>query len=138
MDELLNIKKRFSRSSKRKFLNIVENKLIEYGYKCETKTFWRLLKSVNLETKIEKLEYIFIAHYDTGTILPIWMNWLMKFVGINRQLLIALLIVIFIKIIIPTIDNYQPIVAEILSVLFLVSTLTIFIHNLSKMVPKTA
>ncbi|MCH7827653.1 MAG: M28 family peptidase [Bacteroidetes bacterium] len=129
MEELLNIKKRFSRSSKRKFLNIVENKLIEYGYKCETKTFWRLLKSVNLETKIEKPEYIFIAHYDTGTIMPFWVNWLMKLIGINRQLLIALLIVIFIKIIIPTIDNYQPIVAEILSVLFLVSTLTIFIPN---------
>lgn len=129
MQELLNIKKRFSRSSKKKFLNIVEKKLKEYGYEYEKKTFWRLLKSINLETKIENPEYIFIAHYDTGTIMPFWTNWLMKLIGINRILLIIFPLIAFTEVIIPSIENYQPILAEILSTLFFVTLLTIFIPN---------
>ncbi len=129
MKEILNIKKRFSRNDKNKFLKVIETELTELGYEVEKKNFWRLLSSVNLETKNDNPEYIFVAHYDTGTIMPFWMNWLMKLVGINRQILMIIFLVVFIKILIPFVGEYQPIVGEILSGLFFIPLLLILVPN---------
>ena len=129
MEEILNIKKRFSRYNKTKFLAVIKDKLNDYGYEFKEKKFWRLLTSINLETKNDNPEYIFIAHYDTGTIMPFWMNWLMKLIGINRQLLMIFILVGFIKLFIPFVEGYQPIVGEILSAFIFIPLLLIFIPN---------
>jgi hypothetical protein len=129
MQELLNITSRFGRKNKNKFLNMVEQELTSYGYECQMKSFWRLLRSVNLETQIENPRYLFIAHYDTGTIMPFWMHGLMRLLGINRQILMILLMVLFIKILLPYIEEIQPIVATTLSMLLFIPLLGIFIPN---------
>lgn len=129
MQKILTIKKRFNRSSKIKFLNIIKGKLNEYGYEYEEKKFWRILTSINLETKNDNPEYIFIAHYDTGTIMPFWMNWLMKLIGINRQFLMIFLLIGFINVFIPFVENYQPIIGEILSALIFIPLLLMLIPN---------
>ncbi|MBN1950781.1 MAG: M28 family peptidase [Bacteroidales bacterium] len=93
MEELLKVKKRLRRKSKTKFLDLIQKKLNLYGYECNTTTHLGFFKSINLETKTENPRYIFVAHYDTLTIMPFWMSWLMRLVGINRQLL--LIVVLF-------------------------------------------
>jgi hypothetical protein len=128
MEKLLSIEKRFSRLNKNKYLKIIEDKLIDFGYECEKKTHRGLIRSVNLETKNENPEYLFIAHYDTGTIIPLWMNWLMKLTGINRQFL--MLIVGFgLVIAFTAIEMHFPVIGKIITILFFASMLTILIPN---------
>lgn len=126
MQDILSIKTRTNRKNKDKFLSVVDNKLKEMGYKTQHHHFKGLLSSVNLETECENAEYIFIAHYDTATIMPFWMVWLMKLTGINRQLL---LIGIMMAFMIPfefIADSY-PIAANAISVIFWLTFLTLFI-----------
>ena len=99
MEKLLEIQRRFFRKEKNKFLDIVEEKLTEYGYEFERKKFGSIIKSVNLETKSTQPEFIFIAHYDTGTIMPFWISWLMRFFGVNNQLLMIIPVCILIGLI---------------------------------------
>lgn len=129
MKELLDIRKRFNRYEKTKFLNIVEKKLSELGYETERKKFVNLLVSENLETKNNNPEYIFIAHYDTGTIMPFWMNWLMKLIGVNRQILMIVFTVGLISYLIPFVEGYDPFIGRILSLIFVISLLLAFIPN---------
>ncbi|MFA7081348.1 MAG: M28 family peptidase [Bacteroidales bacterium] len=129
MKELLDIRKRFNRYEKKKFLKIVEDKLTELGYETERKKFVNLLISENLETKHDNPEYIFIAHYDTGTIIPFWLNWLMKLIGINRQILMIVIIVGLINFLIPFIGGYQPIIANVFSAIIFISLILAFIPN---------
>jgi len=93
MDKILELQRRFFRKEKNKFLDTVEEKLTEYGYEFERKKFGNIIKSVNLKTKSIQPEFIFIAHYDTGTIAPFSFSWLMKIFGVNNQLLIIILVV---------------------------------------------
>ena len=89
MEKILEIQRRFFRKEKNKFLDTVEEKLTEYGYEFERKSFGKIIKSVNLETKTksEQPEFIFMAHYDTGQMIPFWMGWIMKLFGHNNILL---------------------------------------------------
>ena len=49
----------FFREEKNQFLEVVEEQLTEYGYESERKSFEKIVKSVNLETKCDKPEFIF-------------------------------------------------------------------------------
>lgn len=129
MKDLLDINKRFSRKGKRLFLGIVEQKLKALGYKTERVSFKGVLRSENLETRNDNPDYIFLAHYDTGTIMPFWMNWLMKLIGINRQILMIVIIVGLINYLILFIEGYQQIVANVLSAIIFFSLLLVFIPN---------
>ncbi|MGY6647895.1 M28 family peptidase [Wenyingzhuangia sp. IMCC45574] len=128
MKEILSHKKRFSRKQKNSFLLLIEAKLQELGYQTETHKFKGFPTSINLETKHSNPEYIFIAHYDTGTIIPFWMHWLMKLFGINRQLLMLLALIVL-----PLFSGlfsvgYQK-TADIISTFFLVTMASIFFPN---------
>jgi len=83
MEKILKAKRRFFRKEKNIFLDTVEEKLKEYGYEYQRKSFGKIIKSINLETKCDNPDFIFIAHYDTGTITHFWYNWLVKFFGHN-------------------------------------------------------
>jgi hypothetical protein len=126
--ELLSINKRFSRRDKNKFLDVVEENLTGCGYECERKKFWLLLTSVNLETKCDHPDYIFIAHYDTGTIVPFWLQGLMKVFGVNRQILSALIIILAIQYgLFPLMHHHPSIILTVVFCLFLLSFLPIFV-----------
>lgn len=127
MEKLLKMQRRFFRKEKNKFLDAVEEKLIEYGYESERKEFKGILKSVNLETKSAQPDLIFIAHYDTGTIMPFWISWLMKLCGINNQIL--MLIPLFIFFVLLSGLGIQYIAFQILYLIFALSFLFILIPN---------
>ena len=99
MEKILELQQRLSRKDKNKFLDAVEDKLSEIGYEFERKKSGSIIKSVNLETKSYRPEYVFMAHYDTPTIMPTWLLWLMKLFGQNNQILIAILLIILIQLI---------------------------------------
>ncbi len=129
MDELLKVKRRFFRSGKERFLRIVEKELNDLGYECRKRSFWSMIffRSVNLETKAEKPRYIFIAHYDTGQIVPFWAHWLMRLIGINRQILIGVILVVFMNHFIPFMGENYPTIGSIISALFFIPLLGFFI-----------
>jgi len=129
MKELLDIKKRFKRSDKKRFVEQIEKRLNALGVETERKYFGKVVKSINVETKNDNPEYIFIAHYDTGTILPFLFNWSMKIFGINRQLLVMFLIGFSIPFISVVLENFIPNINRIIWTLLGLSMLTIFIPN---------
>lgn len=129
MEELLKIRKRFKRADKKRFLDQIEKKLKEIGFETEQKYFGKIIKSTNLETKNDNPDYIFIAHYDTGTIMPFWFNWSMKLFGINRQLLVMFLIGLSIPLISGLLEGIIPFIDRILVSILGLSMLTIFIPN---------
>lgn len=129
MKELLDIKKRFKRSDKEMFLEIIGQKLKEFGLDFELKQFGKVIKSINLETKNDNPDYVFIAHYDTGTILPFWFNWLMRIFGINRQLIIMFSIGISVTLLSGLFSRYVPFIDSIVAITLGLSMLSIFIPN---------
>ncbi len=129
MKDIIDIKRRFVRSEKKLFLRAVGKKLNEYGLDFELKQFGRIFKSINLETKHSNPEYIFIAHYDTGTILPFWLNWSMKIFGINRQLITMFLLGLFISLVPALLANYGAFDERIVFIILGVTFLSVFIPN---------
>ncbi len=86
---ILQLKRRFFRAEKRRFIEEIKSILNKFGYETNYLIHKSLLKSENLETTNDECyEYLLIAHYDTGTRMPFWMMWFMKIFGLNRQLLI--------------------------------------------------
>lgn len=129
MKKILEIKKRFKRNDKERFLDIIGQHLSELGYEFELKHFGKIVKSINLETKNNNPDYIFIAHYDTGTIMPFWLNWLMRLFGINRQILFILLFVFLAHLISLIFKDFVYPIQNIFEGLILLSLLPAFIPN---------
>lgn len=129
MEELLSIKKRIHRKEKDEFLSILERKLYDLGIKTEYQEFGKIIKSKNLETICNKPDYIFIAHYDTGTIMPFWFHPLMKLFGLNRQLLIMFLIGLSLPLISGLLKEHNLYIFYSIVSVFALSFLTVFIPN---------
>lgn len=129
MEELLKIKKRKDRSEKDKFLSEIESKLNSYGYDSQQEVFGQLINKVNLSTKCENPDYIFIAHYDTGNIMPFWINWLFRLIGINRQLLLFAIVISWSKFFMPWLESMQEVIATTLSFVFGISFLSVLFPN---------
>ena len=125
MEKILKIQRRFFRNEKNQFLDTIEEKLTEYNYEFERKFFNNIFKSVNLETKCDKPDFIFIAHYDTGTIIPFWINWLTKLVGMNN----IVLVMIFLYFLQEIIANTHSKISSVIFAIICISLLSIFIPN---------
>ena len=97
MDKLLELPRRFFRKEKNRFLDTVGENLAESGYDFERINFGSIIKSINLETKSVQPEFVFMAHYDTGTIMPFWFSWLLKIFGVNNQWLMIIIMCFFIN-----------------------------------------
>lgn len=85
--------RRFKRAEKEAFIDETNLLLEDWNYKttrteCKSK-FWT---SVHLETEVEEAEFIFMAHYDTPTMLPPWIELLSRLFGQTRPLLLSLAI----------------------------------------------
>jgi len=116
MEKILEIQRRFFRKEKNQFLDAVEEKLTEYGYEFERKSLGSIVKSVNLETKNDNPDFIFIAHYDTGVTMPFWVHGLFKLFGVNS---IASIIVIAIFVVtLNMISSFFPATVSFLGVTF--------------------
>jgi len=127
MEKILKIQRRFFRKEKNQFLEAVEEKLTEYGYVSERRAFQGLIfKSENLETKCDKPEYIFIAHYDTGVTMPFWFHPLSKLFGANSIAFIAAFFILFLTLEITSIHWH---VISYWKIIFGISFLSILFPN---------
>ena len=130
MEKILETQRRFYRDEKNQFLESVEEKLNEYGFEFERKQFRGIFKSVNLETKsTAHSEYIFIAHYDTGTKMPFWFSWLMKLFGVNYQILIMILVVLFLRADFDKLPDILGYVFIVIQSIFVISIVLVFFPN---------
>ncbi len=98
-DEIRPYGRRFRRNEKEQFLQFAAKNLNSWGFETELlekqgQLFGSLnwLRSVNLSTKAAAPEYIILAHYDTPTILPPWIEPLVRIIGHTRILLLNLAI----------------------------------------------
>ncbi|MEM1328026.1 MAG: M28 family peptidase [Bacteroidota bacterium] len=91
--------RRLKRDEKDAFLDAATLLLENWGYKVKrVATSSRLRSSVHLETEVKEAECIIMAHYDTPTMLPPWIELLVRALGHTRPLLltVAVGLVVFI------------------------------------------
>ncbi len=84
--------KRHSREEKDRFLKFLKSELETLGYENEISKAG-FPTSKHLETKTNgSCETILMAHYDTSTTLPIWIEYLMRISGHTRTLLTIIIV----------------------------------------------
>jgi hypothetical protein len=136
MEKILDLQKRFYRKEKDIYLDAVEEKLTEYGYEYERIASGNIIKSVNLETKCDNPDYIFFAHYDTGTIAPLGYHFLMKLFGHKITIPISMLILISRSILIFAMSTIMPILIPALKSIFKLKFIMKFIPFILKSIFK--
>lgn len=132
MEKILTLQKRLSRKEKNKFLDAVEEKLTEYGYEFERKELGSIIKSVNLETKTaQQPDYIFVAHYDTPTMLPFWFSWLFRLCGQTNQALVIILGVVLYFLLLALMDIHLvfTVISTVIFFALFISLFSILIPN---------
>ncbi len=129
-EEVRPFARRIRRKEKENFLTYAEQELKNSGFTTnrleKQGKFLGLLpvKSVNLETTATHPEYIILAHYDTPTIIPFWIEPLVRLIGHTRQVVLSLALLIVILIF-----SFLPGVLGWLAVLLYVSLLLFFVPN---------
>jgi hypothetical protein len=101
---LRNHHKRLTREEKDAFLDDAQTLLEDWDYKVKrVTTAGRLRSSVHLETEVKEAECIVMAHYDTPTMMPPWIELLVRWLGHTRPLLLslAILLVVIIPFLLP-------------------------------------
>lgn len=102
MDELIDLlkkrQKRCNKKEKSEFIQFLKAQLTINGYDCEILKS-RFLQSQNVATgTADHTKVIFLAHYDTSTILPIWIEWIIRVFGHTRNTLTLLLFLLIFNI----------------------------------------
>src|SRR5512143_991394 len=86
--------KRITRKQKEQFLEELERELQERGFVPQRTTVKALLTSRLLITGCEQPQVIFMAHYDTATVMPFWLSWLYRLLGHTRQILATVVLLV--------------------------------------------
>jgi hypothetical protein len=92
---------RLTRRQKESFLGALETELQARGFVTERVDVRHLFMNRNLITRCEKPAVIFMAHYDTPTIMPFWIPPLYRLFGHTRQIMMAIALVVLLQL--PTI-----------------------------------
>jgi hypothetical protein len=127
--------KRVTRKDKERFLDQLEQELQARSFETTRPAVRYLLQSRLLLTTCENPKVIFTAHYDTPTIMPIWVSVFMTLIGHTRQILGSFLFMLIIYVPIFLISIFAPentAISAVVSAVFLLlilSMLTLFVPN---------
>ena len=135
IDKFKYYSKRFSRKEKEQFLQLVEHELSEMGYEYRRMCKKGLLNNVHLETVNNDPDIIFLAHYDTGVLLPFWAEGVMRLSGITRTWLQVLIIVSLFQLI--NLFSF-PVIEGAITFLFIASLVSFFIPNTNNLNDNTS
>jgi len=124
VNELKNYPKRLRKTEKKKFRSFLHKKLNEWGLSTAEFKSKRLLKSVDVFTKSEKPDVVVMAHYDTPTIIPPWLNGLFQLIGHTRQISLIIFVIVALGAL-----NALGGVGDVIYYVLLASLLTLFIPN---------
>lgn len=87
------MQQRLKRNQKEQFLQYAENCFKDWGFEYDRSTAeGKFLKNVNLETRATEPEFVIMAHYDTPTIMPPWIEFYVRLIGHTRPLLLFLVL----------------------------------------------
>ncbi|MCP5098582.1 MAG: Zn-dependent exopeptidase M28 [Chloroflexi bacterium] len=126
---------RITKKQKRRFLHEIERELTSRNFATQQIKARNLLQNQILLTECEQPKIIFLAHFDTPTIIPFWFNWLFKLFGHTRQMLalIVLLGFIYMPTILPFLGVQNgsaiTIIFDVIRLVITVSFITLFIPN---------
>ncbi len=127
--------KRITKKQKLAFLQAIEIELHERQFEIERIQVRNLLQNNLLTTKCEEPKFIFLAHFDTPTIMPIWFTAVFKLFGHTRQILatIFLLVLLYLPTFLPAsaIENAPFLYNALIffQTIFIIPLIVLFIPN---------
>ncbi len=124
VNELERYPKRLRKRQKQAFRSFLHKTLNDLGLPTTEYKSKRLLKSVNVFTKTEAPDVIVMAHYDTPTIIPPWMNGFFQLIGHTRQILFIIVIIAVFSVL-----RFFGSVGDIIHYILLAPLLTLLIPN---------
>lgn len=89
--------RRIKAPEKEAFLQMLDQELQTMGFATERIKVRHTFTNRLLLTRCERPEVIFMAHYDTPTIMPFWIPWLYTIFGHTRQISLAVAMIILIQ-----------------------------------------
>lgn len=126
-DEVKPLQKRVKRLDKDTFLALAEKRLHQWGFEtARSEHQGRFFHTINLETTNAKQpQYVIMAHYDTPTIMPFWLEPIIRLVGHTRPiwLTVLMLLAIIIFAILP------GVLTGLIAFLLLASFCLMFVQN---------
>ena len=124
---------RITKKQKERFLEELESELAARRFETERITVRTLIRNRLLVTKCEQPRVIFLAHFDTPTIMPFWIASLFNFVGHTRQITgsVLILALIYIPVILSTALNSYFLTAftNLFTLVILLSLVSLLIPN---------
>jgi len=126
---------RITKKQKLAFLQAIETDLHERRFETERIQVRNLLQNNLLTTKCEDPKFIFLAHFDTPTMMPIWFTAVFKLFGHTRQIsaTIFLLVLLYLPQILPAsvFENAQFLYNILLffQAIFVIPLIVLFIPN---------
>lgn len=126
-EEIKPLQKRLKRPAKDEFLALAEKRLQQWGFETvRSERQGRLFHSINLETTTsEQPEYIIMAHYDTPTMIPFWIEPLVRVIGHTRPVFLSLSLIFIILLF----SLLPGIITGLIAFLLLASLLLFFVPN---------
>ncbi|GIK56734.1 MAG: M28 family peptidase [Chloroflexi bacterium] len=118
---------RITKKQKEQFLQEWETELHARNFTTSRIVARKLLRCTNLDTDCENPRVIFMAHYDTPSIIPFWFSWLFRLIGHTRQILALVLLVgllVLVSLLLASVG-----LATWFHLLIFLSLLTLFIPN---------
>ncbi|MCP4356520.1 MAG: Zn-dependent exopeptidase M28 [Chloroflexi bacterium] len=99
---------RLTKKQKDQFRQELESELHKLNFDTERITVRKLFRCINVVTKCENPQVIFMAHYDTPGIIPFWFSWLFRLIGHTRQItaMIVLISLLIGPSLLPISDNF--------------------------------
>jgi hypothetical protein len=126
--------RRISGAQKERFLAELESLLQARGWPTKRITSGRLIRNRLLVTECERPSIIFLAHYDTPTMLPFWISWLFQAWGHTRQISGLFILILLLQApqwLTAVFPNFAPLglLSFIISLILLLSFIVVFIPN---------
>ncbi len=117
---------RFSKKEKEEFLRFLEGELDSIGINHKRTMISWLMKHVHLEAGSDDPKVVLLAHYDTQTMVPFWVEWLVRIAGHTRSIL---LLALFYGLVYAWSLLGDSLAGEIVAAVFAISLVQFFIPN---------
>ncbi len=125
---------RITKKQKAGFLREIERELQARHFATERVTVRKLLSNQLLMTVCERPKIIFLAHYDTPTIMPFWFSFLFRLFGHTRQIIASIFLLgfLFLFSLLPALNALN---SPLLSGLFFLVQLILSLSLFSLLIP---
>jgi hypothetical protein len=118
---------RLTRGQKERFREELKKNLGDCNFETQPVSTHPLFRTRNLVTRCERPLVILLAHYDTATILPFWIQAIFKLLGHTRQISGGLLIIALLSL--PMVLEGSSWLLDLFQLLLLLSLLVLLIPN---------